>query len=72
MDILEKFIRSISYKFPKGYPDMKNDQDILLLENELKKLGIDLTESSLSPKELEKPYPSRHEFADKYPDRWKI
>jgi hypothetical protein len=69
MDILEKFIRNIAYKFPKGYPDMKNDQDILLLENELKKLGIDLTESSLSPKELEKPYPSRHEFADKYSDR---
>jgi hypothetical protein len=42
MDILEKFIRSIAYKFPKGYPDMKNDQDILLLENELKKLGIEL------------------------------
>jgi len=33
MDILEKFIRSIAYKFPKGYPDMKNNQDILLLEN---------------------------------------
>ena len=36
MDILEKFLYSISYKFPKGYPDMKNNQDILLLENELK------------------------------------
>jgi hypothetical protein len=42
MDILEKFLHSIAYKFPKGYPDMKNNQDILLLENELKKLGIEL------------------------------
>ena len=42
MDILEQFIRDVSYKFPKGYPDIKNDQDILILENELRKLGIDL------------------------------
>ena len=69
MDILEKFLYSITYKFPKGYPDMNNEQDILILENELKKLGIDLTESSLSPKELEKPYPPRHEFSGKYSDR---
>ena len=40
MDILEKFLHSISYKFPKGYPDMNNAQDILILENELKKMGI--------------------------------
>jgi hypothetical protein len=31
MDTLEKFLHSISYKFPKGYPDMKNDQDVELL-----------------------------------------
>ena len=42
MDILEQFIRDVAYKFPKGYPDMKNEQDILILENELKKLGIEL------------------------------
>ena len=30
MDILEKYLNSISYKFPKGYPDMKDDQDISL------------------------------------------
>lgn len=69
MDILEKFLHSIAYKFPKGYPDMKNDQDILILENELLKFGIDLKESSLSPKELEKPYPPRNEFSGKYADR---
>jgi len=42
MDVLEKFLYSIAYKFPKGYPDMKNEQDILILENEFKKLGINL------------------------------
>ena len=27
MDILDKFLHSVAYKFPKGYPDMKDDQD---------------------------------------------
>jgi len=31
MDILEKFIRSVSYKFPKGYPDMKDPKDVEFL-----------------------------------------
>jgi hypothetical protein len=42
MDPLEKFLYSIAYKFSKGYPDMKDKQDVLILENEIKKLGIDL------------------------------
>lgn len=46
MDILEQFIRSISYKFSKGYPDMKNEQDILILERELFKYNIDLREGT--------------------------
>lgn len=33
MDALDKFLNSISYKFPKGYPDMSNPNDILLLES---------------------------------------
>jgi len=36
MDVLDKFLHSIAYKFPKGYPDMKDNQDILMLENLLK------------------------------------
>lgn len=44
MDILEQFIRDVAYKFPKGYPDMKDKQDVLILENELKNLGINLNE----------------------------
>jgi hypothetical protein len=46
MDVLEKFLYSISYKFPKGYPDLKNKQDILLLERELFKYNVDLGEGT--------------------------
>jgi hypothetical protein len=31
MDIIEKFLRQISYKFPKGYPDINNEQDKKML-----------------------------------------
>ena len=48
MDILEQFIRDIAYKFPKGYPDIKNEQDILILERELFKHNIDLREGTRS------------------------
>jgi hypothetical protein len=30
-DILDKFLREVSYKFPKGYPDMKDLNDVKLL-----------------------------------------
>ena len=63
MDILEKFLHSIAYKFPKGYPDLNNEQDIFLLESLLKKqLGEEIeliNEVNLSPTQLEKPYPSK-------------
>jgi len=32
MDPITKYLNRIAYKFPKGYPDMNNDQDVLLLE----------------------------------------
>ena len=32
MNPLDKFFKKFAYKFPKGYPDMNNDQDVLLLE----------------------------------------
>jgi len=44
MDIVEKFIRQISYKFSKGYPDMNNEHDIVLLNSLLENLGINLKE----------------------------
>jgi hypothetical protein len=31
VDILEQFIRDVAYKFPKGYPDMKDPKDVELL-----------------------------------------
>lgn len=45
MDVLDKFFTKYSYKFPKGYPDMNNEQDILLMESILEELGIDLKEA---------------------------
>ena len=27
MDVLDKFLHDIAYKFPKGYPDIKDDKD---------------------------------------------
>lgn len=32
MDILDKFLKNVSYKFPKGYPDMDSPEDVLLLK----------------------------------------
>ena len=32
MDIFDKFFKKFSYKFPKGYPDINDAQDVLLLE----------------------------------------
>ena len=33
MNVFDKFFRKFSYKFEKGYPDMNNEQDVLLLES---------------------------------------
>lgn len=50
MDVLDLFFKKYSYKFPKGYPDISNEQDVLLLENILKELDIkiNINESNLS------------------------
>lgn len=50
MDTFDKFFRKFAYKFDKGYPDLNNTQDVLLLESILKELGIeiDINESNLS------------------------
>jgi hypothetical protein len=40
MEALEKFLRKHSYKFSKGYPDMGNPKDVLLLESLLEKHDI--------------------------------
>ena len=41
MNVFDKFLNSISYKFAKGYPDMDNKQDVLIIESELRQLGIE-------------------------------
>ena len=33
MDTFDKFFKKFAYKFDKGYPDMNNSQDVLLLES---------------------------------------
>ena len=45
MDALDLFFKKYSYKFDKGYPDMNNTQDVLLLESILKELGVNLNEA---------------------------
>jgi hypothetical protein len=42
MDILDKFFKKFAYKFDKGYPDMNNSQDVLLLESLFEKLDIEV------------------------------
>ena len=37
MNIFNKFFTKFSYKFDKGYPDMDNPKDVLLLESLLSK-----------------------------------
>lgn len=44
MDSLDLFFKKYSYKFPKGYPDLNDEQDIVLLANLLEGLGINLNE----------------------------
>jgi hypothetical protein len=44
MDVLDLFLKKYSYKFPKGYPDMNNEQDILLMESILSEFGVSLNE----------------------------
>ena len=44
MNIFDKFFNKFAYKFDKGYPDMNNNQDVVLLESILKELGINLKE----------------------------
>ena len=39
-DIFDIFFKKFAYKFSKGYPDMNNNQDALLLEHLINKLGV--------------------------------
>ncbi len=52
MDIFDRFFKKFAYKFDKGYPDMNNSQDVLLLESLFEKLNIEveLKEDKISNK----------------------
>ena len=47
MNVIEQFLRKVSYKFPKGYPDISDPKDMLMLEGMLKEMGITLPEANL-------------------------
>ena len=49
MDPLDLFFKKYSYKFPKGYPDLNDEQDINLLADLLEGLDINLGEAKKQP-----------------------
>ena len=61
MDIFNKFFTKFAYKFPKGYPNMDNPNDVALLESlisEAIEQKFSLKETNLSRGQLKK-YESR-------------
>ena len=54
MNVFDKFLTKYSYKFPKGYPDMNNEQDILILESIFSKIGLHEIFKQLSFGDLKK------------------
>jgi hypothetical protein len=49
MDIFNNFLNKFSYKFDKGYPDMDDPKDVLLLESILSEtLGKKITLEAIS------------------------
>jgi hypothetical protein len=54
MDILDIFLNKIAYKFPKGYPDMNNEQDILILESVIENMDLQEIFKQLSFFDLKK------------------
>ena len=52
MDSIDKFLKLYSYKFDKGYPDMNDERDILLLENILNKFSVSIQLNEEIPNRL--------------------
>jgi hypothetical protein len=52
MNIFDKFFKKFAYKFDKGYPDMNNSQDVLLLESLFEKLGVKIPLNEEVPNRL--------------------
>ena len=65
MSVFDKFFERYSYRFPKGYPDFTNNQDILILENIFNEMG--LFEIGALGRDAIMKYPYRAElFAQKF------
>lgn len=54
MDVLDLFFKKYSYKFPKGYPDLNDEQDVRILNNLLENIGVDFTQLNETSEEYEK------------------
>lgn len=46
MDNLDKFLRKVSYKFPKGYPDMEDPKDVKVLFEMISKVMVEQEEET--------------------------
>ena len=68
MDALDLFFKKYSYKFTKGYPDMNNEQDILLLESILNELGFNVDLQEEKKLEYDVLTPKAKEIAQKLID----
>ena len=53
MDSLDLFFKKYAYKFPKGYPDLNDEQDINLLADLLESLNVNLKEALDNSKDFE-------------------
>lgn len=53
MDVLDIFFKKFSYKFDKGYPELKEEKDILLLESLFESLDIKLNLQELTKLEYD-------------------
>ncbi len=49
MDLIKKFLSENAYKFPKGYPDLSQEEDKQIMEKLLNNLGIDLNDPGPPP-----------------------
>ena len=53
MDVLDKFFTKFAYKFDKGYPELREEKDILLLESLFESLDIKLNLQELTKLEYD-------------------
>jgi hypothetical protein len=56
MDILTQFLNSIAYKFPKGYPDMKDPKDVELLNSLINEATTQTSKSIINEGSEEQTY----------------